>query len=239
PPGDVEARIHCLRLGADECIPFDSAEEETLARIEALLRIKSIQDRMERSRRELQRLSTVDGLTGLSSRRHLQARCREELVRARRYRDPLSLILVDVDHFREVTGRLGEAAGDAVLCEVARRLRGVLREVDLAGRQGGDTFVVVLPSTHITGALAVAERIWKAIGERPFLVAGERLTVRVSLGLSFFPARGVSSHEDLFRLAQDALHRAKREGRGRICLFQAAHYFYQPLSPGGASGGGS
>ncbi|RMG17523.1 MAG: hypothetical protein D6729_08680, partial [Deltaproteobacteria bacterium] len=77
PPGDVEARIHCLRLGADECIPIGTAEEETLARIEALLRIKSIQDRMERSRQELQRLSTVDGLTGLSSRRHLQARCRE------------------------------------------------------------------------------------------------------------------------------------------------------------------
>jgi len=106
-----------------------------------------------------------------------------------------------------------------------------VRDVDLVGRQGADTFCVLLPSTHLSGALTVGERIWRAVAASPVRAGETRSEVTCSIGIAFFPARGVTSHEDLLRVAQEALYRAKREGKNRICLYQAAHYFYQPGDP--------
>ena len=231
PRGNVTLRIQGLRRGADECLDPDGDREETLARVEALMRIKDIQDRMIRSRRDLKERAVADALTGVLARHPLHERCKEELHRARRYHDPLSVLLVDLDAFQDYNARHGELSGDAALKVVAGLLKEALRDIDIVGRQAGDTFCVLLPSTHLSGALTVAERVWRSVAAHPFEASGTRSRMTCSIGIAFFPARGVTSHEDLLRVAQEALHRAKREGKNRICLYQAAHYFYQPSDP--------
>lgn len=227
--GEVNARVRGLRLGADECMDESGDQEEILARVEALLRIKGIQDRMARSREELQKLSTVDPLTGVLNRQTIESRARDELRRARRYQEPLSLMVIDLDAFDAANREHGERAGDEILRHTSRILLREVREVDLVGRHGADTFIVVLPETHLTGALKVTERIWRAVGDHRFEGRGEgsvRLTC--SVGLAVFPGQGIGTHDDLIRVGRDALFRAKTEGRNRICLYQARQYLYQP-----------
>jgi two-component system, cell cycle response regulator len=228
PEADAAARVRLLRGGADECLDLPVPDEEMVARIEALLRIKRIQDRMHRSRQDLQRLTVTDALTGVLNRKHLEERCRDELKRARRYRDPLSLLVVDLDGFRTVNEAHGEEVGSEVLKAFARLLGEEVRDVDLLGRLSADTFCLLLPSTHLSGALTVAERISASIAGGPFHVRGRAIPLTATVGLAFFPSREVATHEDLLRLAREALYRARQEGRGRIGLYQGTHYTYEP-----------
>ncbi|HEV8323266.1 MAG TPA: diguanylate cyclase [Myxococcota bacterium] len=225
---DVDSKVQGLRIGADDYLtrPFD--ELELLARVEAMLRIKALQDRIRDSRRELEQLTVTDALTGLANHRYLGTRLRDEFKRAERYADPLSYVLIDVDHFRETNERRGQAFGDFVLRDIARVLRASVREVDLVARSAGDEFVLLLPNTHFSGSLAVAERAWKAISGAPFSFEGSSERVTVSMGISFYPSRDVRSKDDLLRFAQEALDRAKQEGRNKICLYQQFNYFFNP-----------
>lgn len=235
PAGDAGDRARTLRLGADETMVLPLDTDEFLARVDALMRIKRIQDRMAKSRRELQRMSTSDGLTGLLNARALQDRIATELARASRYHDPLSIVMVDVDGFSRINTRFGEDAGNDVLRTLARLLEDAVREVDLVGRQGADTFCLVLPKTHISGAIVVAERIWEGVRNQAWSSIPNLSQVTISVGLAFYPAKGVKTYEDLRVIAKEALFRAKRDGKDRICLYQGAHYTYHPR-PGDESG---
>jgi diguanylate cyclase (GGDEF)-like protein len=174
---------------------------------------------------ELQKLSVLDGLTLLHNHRYFQERLREEFRVAQRYDDALALILVDLDRFKDINERHGQPAGDDVLRKVARVLQQSVRETDLVARYGGEEFAVLLPRTPLTGAITVAERIWR---ELALLRVGPdgHLQVTASLGISGFPLRTVLSAEQLVLTADEALYRAKREGRNRICL----HSPVPPLS---------
>jgi len=215
-----------LALGAQACLSASSPPALVQAQIEALLRTRARILEAERARQELQRMATVDPLTGLLNRRQLRARVREEFIRARRYSDSIALLMVDLDDFSQINHLHGDEAGTRVLAAAAGRLREATREVDLAGREGGDTFAVLLPNTHLNGALAVAERIARALTEKPFQVGAEQLRLTASQGLAFFPAPGVGTADDLMVCAKEGLYRAKQEGKDRICLFQAAQYLY-------------
>ncbi|MDF1561993.1 MAG: diguanylate cyclase [Deltaproteobacteria bacterium] len=228
PKGKTRARVQALQAGADECMDREGEPSEMIARIGALLRIKSIQDRMAKSRRELQRRVATDRVTGLLNRANFEVRCSQELERARRYQEPLALLVVDLDGFREFNRQEGEGMGNSVLTETGQILEEVVREVDLVGRLSADTFGVVLPNTHVTGAVTAAERVWRAVGGRTFVHEARTARMTCSVGIAFFPARGVRVPEDLLRRGREALYRAKQEGRNRICLYQAAHYLYEP-----------
>ena len=224
---EASLRVRLLREGADECLDGSIDDEELVARLEALLRIKGIQDRMHRSRRQLQRLSTIDALTGVLNRRHFEDRVREELRRAKRYKDFLSLLVLEIDGFRAVSEEHGEEAASEVLRAFARLITEAVRDVDLAGRLSGDTFVLLLPQTHLSGALTVAERVVASLAQSPFHVKGISIPATASIGVAFFPSRDVGTQEDLLRLAREALYQARREGPGRVGLFQGAHYVYR------------
>ena len=157
-------------------------------------------------------------------------RLREEFRAAQRYDDTLSLILVDLDPFKDINGKWGHPAGDDVLRKVAKVLQRSVRETDAVARYGGEEFAVLLPRTPLMGAITVAERIWKELGA---LQAGPDGTLRVtaSLGVSSFPQRNVLSPEQLLLTADEALHRARHEGRNRICLHPAL-----PSPPGAPRG---
>lgn len=166
---------------------------------------------------ETRQLSITDGLTGVWNRRYLELTLRKEIERAQRFGRPLSLLMLDIDRFKRINDRHGHQRGDEVLIEVTRRILGEIRtNIDVVGRYGGEEFVVVLPETPSGGARVVAEKIRDSMRDQPFTGASaDPLPVTVSLGVSTYPEDGTSS-EDLIRLADSAMYRAKAEGRDRV-----------------------
>jgi two-component system cell cycle response regulator len=227
---DTASRVEGLKIGADDyvCKPFD--EDELIARVEAMLRIKRLHDHVADARARLERLSMHDELTGLYNYRYLNSRLTEEFKRAERYRDPLACVVVDVDHLATVNARGTRGLGDSVLRGVADVLRQTVREVDVVARFGGDEFLVMLPSTHFAGSVTVAERIWKGVAEHPFLGdLGTRTHVTLSLGVALYPSNDVKTKDALLRAADTALLQAKRDGGNRVCVFRQAGYVYTPM----------
>lgn len=225
---DIDSRVEGLRIGADDYIskPFD--ERELLARVANMIAIKRMHDDVNAARARLERLAIRDELTGLYNYRYLQSRLSEEFKRAERYREPLSCAMIDIDHFKTFNDRFGHDVGDKVLKVVAQRLLEAVREVDVVARYGGEEFLLVLPSTHLSGALTVAERVWRMIGQRDFTWDDRAERITVSVGVALFPSRGVSSRDALLKAADRALYRAKEDGRDRICVFQDPTYIYRP-----------
>jgi diguanylate cyclase (GGDEF)-like protein len=221
-----------LRIGADDFLSKPFADAEILARCAAMLRIKSLQDQLRRTQQKLAEQAMTDELTGLKNRRVFDERLAEEFRRAQRYSDPVSLIMVDLDHFKLVNDRHGHPFGDVVLRGAAESIRASTRDHDICARYGGEEFAVILPKTHLAGALTVAERIWKNLGSRVHAApegagASAPLHVTASIGLAFYPSKDITSPELLLRYADEALYQAKRAGRNTICLFQGQAYRYQ------------
>jgi len=230
---DLESRGAGLRIGADDFLAKPFADAEIQARAAAMLRIKSLQDQLRAAKVQLERLSITDGLTGLYNHRHFEERLAEEFRRSQRYSDPVSLMMLDLDHFKEVNDRFGHPFGDRVLRGTAALIRTSIRDPDICARYGGEEFAVILPKTHLQGALTVAERMFKALRGKRYAVegaAGEQgaLAVTASVGIAVFPSKDVSSPELLVKCADAALYRAKHGGRDAICLHQAPSYRFDP-----------
>lgn len=238
---DTASRVEGLKIGADDyvCKPFD--ESELIARVEAMLRIKKLNDHVVKARAKLEQLSVHDDLTGLYNYRYLHTRLSEEFKRAERYHDPLACIVIDIDHLQGMNEQSGRALGDGVIKAVAESVRRSVREVDVVARFGGDEFLVVLPSTHFAGSVIVAERIWREVSERAFMAElGKTLRATLSIGVALYPSRDIRTKDALLRGADSALHQAKRDGGNRICVFQQQGYMYTPVvGPGARSSGAS
>lgn len=213
---DRELKIKGLEQGASDYItkPFDP--EELVARVKVHLKIKHLQDDLRRSNELLLELSNTDHLTGLFNRRYLMEALDKEVQRSARKGGTLSLIIVDIDHFKKVNDTYGHLQGDVVLQKVALNLQKELRSYDIAARYGGEEFIAVLPDAHIQEALYVAERIRVSVQECRFSGAHSPLSLTVSLGLANFPAQNCTSVDDFIKLADDALYRAKANGRNRV-----------------------
>ena len=164
---------------------------------------------------ELERLATTDFLTGVSNRADFCNRAEAELARLHRYQGSTSLLMLDLDHFKQVNDRYGHRVGDQVLVAVAATIRQSLRQVDVAGRYGGEEFVVLLPETGLAEALIVAERIRRKIGELTVPAGAELVTITVSCGATLFDTTVTEAMDQ----ADQALYRAKSEGRNRTAVF--------------------
>jgi diguanylate cyclase (GGDEF)-like protein len=160
-------------------------------------------------------LSITDGLTGLYNHRHFQEQLEVEVKRGQRYDLNLSLIMIDLDHFKEFNDSYGHLEGDTLLRKIAQILKSSLRETDFVARYGGEEFAVILPETNKEGASIAAERVRRALSEQTFGEVGAKMTV--SLGVASYPD-DACLRADLIRKADEALYRAKREGRNRACL---------------------
>jgi diguanylate cyclase (GGDEF)-like protein/PAS domain S-box-containing protein len=165
---------------------------------------------------ELYRLATTDPLTGIGNRRSFFDRAAIEVDKARRYARPLSLITLDIDHFKQINDRHGHECGDAVLKGVASRAAGLLRSVDLLGRIGGEEFGIVLPETPFVRGIEVAERLRHEIAALPYPSAMESISVSASFGVSTLDASPADSLEALMRRADHALYQAKASGRNAV-----------------------
>ncbi|GLH95567.1 diguanylate cyclase [Phytohabitans aurantiacus] len=212
PVGDVEPPALGVlalydRLGSDE---FDDADLVTLRTFagQAAVAVENV-----RVHEEAQRLSLTDPLTGLWNYRYLKESIRREVERASRFGRMLTVLALDLDRFKEVNDTYGHAAGDAVLAEFARRVRSEVREVDLAFRQGGEEFVVLLPETDARGGAIVAERLGASVRDTPMPIGPEAsIDVTVSIGIAVYPDHGVTGAQVL-DAADDALYAAKAAGR--------------------------
>ena len=165
--------------------------------------------------RTVEKQALVDGLTGLANRRLCTAALDKELARAERFGEPLALVLADLDDFKSINDRFGHPTGDEVLRAFADLLQGSVREIDLAGRWGGEEFVMLLPETDLEGGRKLADRIRQTLAEHEF-TGRDAATFRVtaSLGVAAFP--DAPSEDQLVAAADAALYDAKRSGKNRV-----------------------
>lgn len=166
---------------------------------------------------ELERISQTDGLTGLYNRLHWEKRMAAEFKRAQRYGNDFSLLMLDIDHFKQVNDQFGHLAGDEVIRVVSDVIRDSIRESDVAGRYGGEEFGVILTETDLPGALCVGERIRERIMTTPVLLDGVTHNVTVSVGLALYDEE-MERHEDVIARADEALYESKQAGRNRVTL---------------------
>jgi two-component system cell cycle response regulator len=164
----------------------------------------------------LEALAHTDALTMALNRRALMSRLAAEVDRARRYESVVTILMIDLDHFKAVNDTYGHQTGDHVLRDVAQLLQHEVRSVDIVARYGGEEFVVVLPETVTDGAVAFAERIRERIETRMFETNGHSLLLTTSIGVATFPSPRVASMDDLIARADEALYRAKADGRNRV-----------------------
>lgn len=209
--------VSMVRDEADRPEYFVSQIQDITAKKHAEAELLDRQAELESLNRRLEKLSTTDPLTRLSNRRALDRRMQEELHRSARTGQPLSLLIVDVDRFKRYNDTYGHLAGDEALCRLAVAMQQVSRVNDVAARQGGEEFALLLLHTGESGCRTMAERLSKVISE----LTGLEAPITVSTGgATLAPAMGstrVPNVELLLKLADDALYRAKKEGRNRHC----------------------
>ena len=191
-------------------------KDELLVRVNALLRIKLIKDKLEK-------VSTTDELTGLHNRKYLQERLEEEISRSKRYGTKLSCILYDIDFFKVVNDMYGYEWGDILLKNIANKLDAMIRKEDILTRYGDEEFLLVLPNTSEENAFLFGERFRREVEKMEFIPAGEEEAHRVTIsgGISTFPCMP-DVEEDantVIRYAEHALYNAKHRGKNKIIQF--------------------
>jgi len=211
-----------LDLGANDYLIRPVDRNELLARVRTQIRRKRLEERLRENYQRSLSLALTDELTGLYNRRYVFAHLSELLGRMTEGSGDTALMLVDVDHFKQVNDCHGHPAGDAVLRELAKRAMRQVRSVDLVGRLGGEEFVVVMPETSLGGAIVVAERLRIAVADEPFILQGksDKLPLTVSIGIAM-TGEGYDTLETLMQRADDALYAAKNAGRNRIITLPA------------------
>jgi diguanylate cyclase (GGDEF)-like protein len=162
------------------------------------------------------RMAVTDGLTSLSNRKQLDAFLNEEFTRARRHRRELSVLMIDIDHFKSINDRHGHLTGDTVLRGLAILLQKRLRPIDRIGRYGGEEFCAILPETSLASAAKIAEELRSIVESHAFVVDESKLRVTISVGASAL--EGEMQPLDLYRIADERLYAAKRAGRNRVCF---------------------
>lgn len=213
---DRESKIWGLEQGASDYItkPFDDGE--MVARVKIHLKIKRLQDELRKANELLTDVSYTDHLTGLYNRRYLMEVLDREFSRARRNRNFLSLLIIDIDNFKGINDRYGHLGGDLVLAEAASVFQKELRGYDTAVRYGGDEFVAVISDASLSEAMIVAERMRVTIEESRFPGKMAGVCITFSIGIAVHPSDGIDTVEDFIREADSALYRAKANGRNRI-----------------------
>ncbi|HEV8375247.1 MAG TPA: diguanylate cyclase [Candidatus Polarisedimenticolia bacterium] len=215
-----------LEQVADDLITDPTNVHEVRSRIRTMLKKRDVYLQLEQANQELkeansrlQQLLVHDEKTTLLNYRAFNQRLQEEFRRARRYREYLSLMMLDLDYYKDVNDRYGHPSGDDVLREFGRILTRSTRETDLVARFGGDEFVVLLPATAGPPAFKLAERIRQAMEAHSFQLGEEAVRVTSSQGIATFPVNPrILSHEDLVKESDKALYLAKEAGRNRTVL---------------------
>jgi two-component system cell cycle response regulator len=212
--GDVDVAAG-LEAGADDFVRKPANPIELLARLKNGSRIVKLQ-------RESYRNSITDALLGVFNRRYLIHQLRCEVWRAHRYQRPLTVLMVDLDHFKQINDRFGHSAGDQVLVGFARKTRCLIRASDWFARFGGEEFVIVLPETPLEVAGQVAEKVRRELEAVPFVLASGEHRVTASFGVATLTLGSDEDSDVVLGRADQALYRSKQQGRNRITVADEA-----------------
>jgi len=218
---DLDDRPRVLRgleLGVNDWLSRPVDRNELLARVRTQLRLKRYAEHLRQQVEQSIELALVDPLTGLNNRRFLENQLNGLIETAKRERQPLALLVFDIDHFKKVNDTYGHDAGDDVLKAFADRLRAIVRRGDLLCRMGGEEFLILMPNVSGAVATKVAERARKAIEEVPFLVqnGAESIVVTTSIGVA--ERRDGVDPAEIYHRADKALYQAKSDGRNRVAV---------------------
>jgi diguanylate cyclase (GGDEF)-like protein len=206
--------IRGLEAGADDYIVKPVDPSELKVRVRVGQRIIQLQSDLLAAKHDLLEQSRTDPLTGVLNRRAILSQIESELNRSERTDNPSSLALLDIDHFKAINDTYGHLAGDAVLKECVRRIGKIMRSYDSLGRLGGEEFLMLFPGTSESQALAICERIRGVIGEEPVVFKGVAISLTVSQGV--VTANTKSSVDEIIDRVDQAMYRAKRNGRNRV-----------------------
>lgn len=209
-----------LDAGADDYISKRVSPAQLIARLRTAQRILSLEQSLRSLLDEKRREATTDSLTGVHNRHYFNRHISRELKRSQRFGGELSLLVLDVDHFKQVNDRFGHGVGDEVLRAFAARLKAALpREYDWLARLGGEEFAVVLPQTALAGAAVVAEKLRQCVRDTPIKTTAGPLRITVSIGISApaaLPADEAVTGAALVDLADRYLYKSKAQGRDRV-----------------------
>ncbi len=214
----LQTKLQCLSAGASDYITKPFHDKELIARVKIHLQLKQLRDELFAQNQRLEELSRTDALTNVPNRRNLMEEASREFSRAGRSGQGMGLVMLDLDHFKMINDKYGHQGGDAVLREIAARLRDSLRGHDQIGRYGGEEFALVLPDTSPDGAKLTAERCRRLVSNTPVEFEGQQILVTASFGVSHFGEGYPKQHtlEALFGRADEALYVAKEAGRDRV-----------------------
>lgn len=223
---ELEDKIKGIDSGADEFLSKPFNKLELLARVRSLLRQKYLHDELqekvielEKTKEELRQLAITDGLTGLFNYRYFKEQLQQELNRARRHDLYVSLVMIDIDHFKHYNDTNGHPAGDLILREIGRLLKSNIRNIDVAARYGGEEFALVLIETNKASAKIVSEKIRRLIEENVFECEDTQPNgkITISAGVATFP-EDARDFDKFIDLADKRLYLAKQAGRNKIII---------------------
>jgi diguanylate cyclase (GGDEF)-like protein len=178
--------------------------------------VNSANQMLKEKNRALHQLAITDDLTGLNNRKHLMETLSSEVIRSGRHQHPFTLLIIDIDHFKQVNDNHGHQKGDEVLCRLAKVFRETIRDCDYVARYGGEEFIVLLTEIEPSTSMAAADRIRTRAAQETFHSGEESISVTVSIGAAFFPDDG-DNPQRLIQAADQALYTAKETGRNNVC----------------------
>lgn len=207
---DVFLQLYCQHL---------ELEKKTKILLKTIERQEEYKRIIEEQNRTLRELAIRDGLTGLYNHRHFQELLVREVERAKRYKDKICCMMMDLDYFKEVNDSHGHQYGDFVLRECTRLIADEIRSSDILARYGGEEFVLLLPNVDLVGARQVAEKIRKKLSQHNFSQADKRHALTISIGICCGNPERDLTGRDLLRYADKALYQAKEMGRNRVVVY--------------------
>ncbi len=218
--GDEKLGVKAMDKGAYDFLTKDEVKTIALSRsIRRVMQRRKLESDIKASLLKLEKLAIRDGLTGLYNHHHFKEVIKKEFKKAKRYMQPLSCIMLDLDHFKSVNDNHGHQFGDAVLVKSAEILNQLVRDIDFVARYGGEEFFVILPNTNLKGAYILAERIRVSFADQIFKQDKVSEIVTVSIGVSSMSDENIVSEHDLIENADKSLYRAKWRGRNNVCTF--------------------
>jgi two-component system cell cycle response regulator len=213
-------KVKGLEMGALDYVtkPFD--EGELVARVNTHLRLKELYETVQEKNRLLQEMANKDGLTGLYNHRYFHEQLSKDFLRARRYHEFLSCVLLDIDYFKKFNDTHGHQTGDVVLSTLGRVIKDSVRDSDLSARYGGEEFALILYHTDGPAAYQVSERLRQMVESHEVRDKENVLHVTISVGVATFPSEQICDSKGLIECADKALYQAKENGRNRVEVFK-------------------
>ena len=215
--GDEMIASKVIQAGAYDCLPRKMVGKKSLFRsIGNVMEKSRLKKELRTARKRIAEMATMDELTGLYNRRYFMEALERDVAKAKRYETELVLCMMDLDHFKEINDAYGHLAGDMVLSEIGRMLKGSIRESDLVCRYGGEEFSVILSNTQLKEARIVCERFREKVSAHTFEYDSSQFKITVSIGMATLNKSKSKSHNELVGYADKALYRAKKAGRNRV-----------------------